>query len=109
MLGWVGFTASCTLIILYMVMGDKQEAPWSTLAAILVKAAYLILLVLPPHPTLTAGKLGPAFGLVPLVSFGAILFPELNTAVSTTATRLFGWFGLIFCFAALALVKAFVW
>ena len=109
MLGWVGLTASCTLVILYVVMGDRQEAPWSTLAAILVKAAYLVLLVLPPHPALTAGQLGLAFGLVPLVSFGAILFPELNTTFSTTATRLFGWLGLIICFVLLGLLKAWVW
>ena len=44
---------------------------------------------------MSSRHIGQIFGFVPAVSFGAILFPELNNRFPVRVTKLLGWVGLV--------------
>ncbi|WP_325893092.1 hypothetical protein [Grimontia sp. NTOU-MAR1] len=53
--------------------------------------------------------MGQLYGLVPLLSLGAILFPQINTQSPESVTRSIGWIGLVAVSIVLACFKLYVW
>lgn len=52
---------------------------------------------------------GAALGFLPMLSFGAILFPNFNTNAPEIVTKVMGWVGLTTAFLILSYFKLFVW
>jgi hypothetical protein len=78
--------------------------------AFVVYSIYIVIykLVTPfsPYPTQYAAKL---FGLLPLLSFGAIVFPHFNNHSPEYVTKFLGWVGLTTAFLILCYFKLFMW
>ncbi|MCG3731043.1 hypothetical protein [Vibrio cincinnatiensis] len=62
-----------------------------------------------PFPGLTSKYMGQLYGFLPMLSFGMILFPNLNTSSPEVVTKGMGWIGLITSFLILSYFKLFVW
>lgn len=98
------------LASLYAYFNRREPFEINVACAIVVAAIYLATYVLvPPKLAVTSMRLGAIFGYVPLVSFGAILFPQLNSYLPVKVTRLLGWFGLVAILLILCILKLFVW
>ncbi len=106
----VEFTAFVALVSMYLLFKRDEPLERQAVFATLVMGAYLATYwFVPPTLTVTTRHLGQIFGFVPLMSFGAILFPELNPKSPPGVTRFLGWTGLVMVFAILCILKAFVW
>lgn len=82
----------------------------TALVALAVTVIYcLAYLFVPPVLELTSMRFGLLFGYVPLVSLGAILFPQLSPQSPVQVTQAFGWMGLLAVFVILCVLKLFVW
>ncbi len=106
----IEITVASALIVLYLVLNsaDVYEVQVALASAFMV--IYLaIYLYVPPKLGITATHLGQIFGFVPGISFGAILFPELNARFPAGVTRFCGWLGLTVSFSILCVLKVFVW
>lgn len=90
---------------------DKSETPArEAYLAILAYSLYLLTyLFIPPFPNGTSTHMGQLYGLVPIVSLAAILFPHFNHKSPEIVTRVLGWFGLIVVAIVLLCFKLFVW
>lgn len=98
------------LVSLYVYFNRHEPFEINVACAIAVAAIYLAAYILiPPKLEVTSMRLGAIFGYVPLVSFGVILFPQLNSHLPVKATRLLGWFGLVATLLILCILKLFVW
>lgn len=106
----IEITAASALIVLYLVSNREDVYEVQVAFASAFMAVYLtIYLYVPPKLGITATHLGQIFGFVPTVSFGAILFPELNVRFPVGVTRLLGWLGLVVVFSILCVLKVFIW
>ncbi|MFW7525717.1 hypothetical protein ACODM8_16480 [Vibrio ostreicida] len=78
--------------------------------AIGVYGTYLVIyLLINPFPMATSKSIGQLYGFLPMLSFGAILFPHFNPSSPEVVTRVMGWFGLTTAFLILSYFKLFVW
>ncbi|MBC7192062.1 hypothetical protein [Marinobacter sp.] len=106
----IELTVFLTLVALYLYFNRGEPIEPEVLGATLLMAVYLaIYLYVPPALTMSSRHIGQVFGYVPAVSFGAILFPELNSRFPVRATRLLGWVGLVVILLILCFLKLFVW
>lgn len=62
-----------------------------------------------PFPAATSKYMGQLYGFLPMLSFGAILFPNFNTNAPEIVTKVMGWAGLTTAFLILSYFKLFVW
>lgn len=92
-----------TLIIAFLIMAiiffyfnrhyssDKQA-----IAATVFMVGYvLVYLFLNPQYLSPNRHIDTLLMLLPLVSYGAILFPEINATMPVQVTKVFGWLGLV--------------
>ncbi|WP_339799259.1 hypothetical protein [uncultured Marinobacter sp.] len=92
----IELTVVFTLTFLYLALKRDEPFELQVIYAIAFMPTYLVVcLFLPPQLAITTNHLGQAFGYGRAVSFGAILFPELNTRSPIAVTRFLGWFGLV--------------
>lgn len=99
-----------TLVALYLYFNRGEPIEPEVVGATLLMAVYLVIyLYVPPGLAISSRHTGQAFGCVPALSFGAILFPELNSRFPVRATRLLGWVGLVVVLLILCFLKLFVW
>ena len=98
------------LASLYVVWSKHESFEASAVCAIVFAAIYrATYLFIPPTLEVTSMRLGLLFGYVPLVSFAAVLFPQLNPGSPVPVTRFLGWVGLVAVFLILCVMKIFVW
>lgn len=98
------------LVVFLFSLNNGERIDTDAYIAIAFICCYLfIYLWLPPQPEYTSIKMGQLYVVVPLVSFGAILFPHFNTKSPETVTKVIGWFGLILVAIVLCIFKIFVW
>ena len=106
----IEITVASALIVLYLVLNRENAYEVQVAVASVFMVIYLaIYLYVPPKLGITATHLGQIFGFVPGISFGAILFPELNARFPVGVTRFCGWLGLTVSFSILCVLKVFVW
>ena len=106
----IEITVASALIVLYLVLNRENAYEVQVAVASVFMMIYLaIYLYVPPKLGITATHLGQIFGFVPGISFGAILFPELNARFPAGVTRFCGWLGLTVSFSILCVLKVFVW
>jgi hypothetical protein len=106
----IEITVASALIVLYLVLNRENAYEVQVAVASVFMVIYLaIYLYVPPKLGITATHLGQIFGFVPGISFGAILFPELNARFPAGVTRFCGWLGLTVSFSILCVLKVFVW
>ena len=106
----IELTVFLTLVALYVYFNRGGPVESEVLWATMVMAVYLaIYLYVPPALTMSSRHIGQIFGFVPTGSFGAILFPELNSRFPVRVTRLLGWVGLVAVLLILCVLKLFVW
>ncbi|MGO1298788.1 MAG: hypothetical protein ACTMIA_16050 [Vibrio sp.] len=71
---------------------------------------YLVVyLLVGPYPAMTSKYMGQLYGFLPMLSFGAILFPHLNTNSPVGVTKGMGWIGLTVALLILSYFKLYVW
>ena len=100
----------CVIVGFYFWYGESDTSVKEAGIAMLAYIAYTILyLFVPPFPLGTSSQMGQLYGFVPLLSFGAILFPHFNTQSPETVTRTIGWIGLVTVALILVCFKLFVW
>ncbi len=84
------------LIILYFFINGFKEIPLRVILSITFFILYtLLLFVIPPELKYMNAKIGRLYTIVPLVSFGAILFPNLNTKIPEKMMVFLGGLGLV--------------
>ncbi len=106
----ISLAVFCVIVAFYFWYGESDTSAKEACVAILIYIAYTILyLFVPPFPIGTSSQMGQLYGLVPLLSFGAILFPHFNTQSPELITRKIGWFGLVIVAIILTCFKVFVW
>ncbi len=90
---------------------DNSETPFKEATiAIAVYVSYLVLyLLVEPFPAVSSKYIGQLYGFLPMLAFGAILFPQLNTNSPEVVTRVLGWLGISSSFLLLSYFKLFVW
>ena len=81
--------------ILYFYWNRHEPLDKHAIFATVFMVAFLVTLfllesMLPDHQRIKV-----LFVVLPLVSYGAVLFPEMNSNMSVTSTKAFGWFGLL--------------
>lgn len=70
----------CVIVGFYFWYGESDTSVKEACIAMFAYIAYTILyLFVPPFPSGTSSQMGQLYGFVPLLSFGAILFPHFNT------------------------------
>ncbi len=94
----------------YLVTSDNNQPKRQGYWAILFTAVYLIIYLF-VAPFLTHGSIYTArlYEFIPLLSLGAILFPQFNRQSPDIVTQTLGWAGLIIVMVILLLFKLFVW
>lgn len=103
-------TAFLALALLYTFINRDEPFEINAVFAIVFTAIYLaVYLLVSPQLEITPKHLGGIFGYVPIVSFAAILFPQLNSHSPIQVTRFFGWLGLVVVLLILCILKLFVW
>ena len=104
-------SAVFAVLIGFYFFSNGSEIPLKeAVFAIMLYSVYLIVyLFVAPFPGYTSKYLGQLYGLLPLLSVGAILFPHFNTESPEVVTRHLGWGGLIVALIILSYFKLFVW
>ncbi|CAM3822883.1 hypothetical protein VA7868_03455 [Vibrio aerogenes CECT 7868] len=104
------FVIAAVVVLIFFYINRNEAVEVQSYLAIGLMASYLALLVfVPPHSAMNAMYIGNLFGVLSLVSFGMILFPELNRFTPENITRVLGWAGLIGMSLLLCIYKLFVW
>ncbi|GIU44434.1 hypothetical protein TUM4438_15620 [Shewanella sairae] len=107
MLSAIAFIA---LIVCYFSFERSDTPVREAILAMLLYSGYLIVyLLVPPFANGTSTHMGQLYGLVPIVSLAAILFPYFNHKSPEIVTRVLGWFGLTIVAFILLCFKLFVW
>ena len=103
-------TVPCALIVLYLVFSRGKIYDVNVIWASVFMAAYLLMyLYMPPTSVYLSSHAAGLFGVMPAVSYGAILFADLNPRLLPEVTRALGWVGLLVVFSILSVFKFFVW
>lgn len=103
-------TVPVLLIIIYLIMNRGEPLELQVAVATAVMVAFLVIyLWIPPQMGARSPYTGGLFGLVPAVSFGAILFPDWNEKFPAGVTRFLGWVGLLVVLSILCVMKIFIW
>ncbi|MGF1726842.1 hypothetical protein [Photobacterium nomapromontoriensis] len=98
------------LIGFYFCSDGSETSQQEALLAIGVYGIYLIIyLIVGPFPAATSKYMGQLYGFLPMLSFGAILYPHFNTNCPEVVTRAIGWVGLTTAFVIISYFKLFVW
>ncbi|SHO57392.1 hypothetical protein [Vibrio quintilis] len=104
------FIIAALLVVNFFYINKNKPVEVQSYLSIGLMASYLALLVfVPPHSGINAIYIGNMFGMISLISFGAILFPELNKFLPENITRIAGWSGLIGISLLLCIYKLFIW
>lgn len=107
---WLSLVILVVLVLFYFVGGGSSTPVKQVyIAAGFISVYLLVLAWVPPFPSVTTSHFGGLFGLVPMLSFGAILFPHCNPQSPEVVTRFVGWVGVISVALILACFKLFVW
>ena len=104
------------LIAMYLLLstayfwGERRYALESVpVSAVALAGGYIaIYLLTGPTPHLGA-RAESMLAVVPILSLGAVLFPELNVRHPVVVTRTFGFAGLIFMFVLVCVFRVWVW
>lgn len=98
------------LIGFYYDFNNTQILQPHIILAIVVVVAYLgIYIYLPPELGMSSSRMGLLYEYLPVVSFGAILFPNLNRHHTEAVTSALGWCGLISTMIILLIFKIYIW
>ncbi len=98
------------LVGFYFYSEGSETSRKEAVLAFGVYGVYLIMyLLIGPFPAATSKYMGQLYGFLPMLSFGAILFPRFNTSSPEVVTRVLGWTGLTTAFVILCYFKLFVW
>ncbi|WP_299189004.1 hypothetical protein [uncultured Psychrobacter sp.] len=90
------------MAILYFYWNRHEPLDKNAIFATVFMVVYvLVYLFLNPPYFSTNRHIDTLLLLLPLVSYGAILFPEINTKIPVQGTRGFGWLGLVITVAVL--------
>ncbi|SON52334.1 hypothetical protein [Vibrio tapetis] len=94
----------------YLFSDGSETSAKEAGMAIGVYGVYLIIYrLVGPFPEVTSMHMGQLYGFLPMLSFGAILFPHFNTKSPEVITRAIGWIGLITVFIIMSSFKLFLW
>ncbi|WP_332400659.1 hypothetical protein [Vibrio metschnikovii] len=100
----------CILVGFYFWYGESDTSLRQAIMAMFLYIMYLIFyMYIPPFPAGISSQMGQLYGLIPLLSLGAILFPNLNTQSPEVVTRTIGWIGLVIVITILIYFKLSVW
>lgn len=106
----IEITVAIALLTLYLVFNREETYEIQVVFASIIMTIYLMVyLCVPPKLGITSTHLGQIFGFVPAMSFGAILFPNLNVRFPVGVTRFLGWLGLLLILLILCVLKIFIW
>jgi len=98
------------LVGLYLCLKTHTPSRNEAYLAIIVYGSYLICYQwIGPVPQSMTKYMGLLYGLLPLLSTGAILLPHLNDSFSTRVTRVVGWLGLMSTSSIMTYFKLFQW
>ena len=104
----IGVALGLALCFFYVNRGEFVER--QMYCAMVFMALYIVVyLFLPSQLNGTSVRTGQLYEYVPLVSFGAILFPHFNPASPEKVTQILGWIGLISVSLILCIFKVLVW
>ena len=94
----------------YLFVEGSETPLKEALIAMAYYGLYLIVyLLIEPFPDMTSKYMGQLYGLLPALSFGAILFPHFNQHSPEVVTKAIGWVGLTTAFIILCYFKWLVW
>lgn len=94
----------------YFWVEGSETSLKEALIAMAIYALYLVVyLLVEPFPALSSKYMGQLYGLLPALSFAAILFPHFNTRSPDVVTKALGWLGLATAFVILSYFKWLVW
>ncbi|WP_371316382.1 hypothetical protein [Shewanella sp. NIFS-20-20] len=94
----------------YWLLEASETSRKEASVAIGVYGAYLVIyLGIGPFPAATSIYMGKLYSWLPMLSVGAILFPQFNPSSPEGVTRVLGWMGLTAVIVILSYFKLFVW
>lgn len=81
----------------FFCLNRHEPRDTHAIAATVYIAAYLLTYTffIAPESILSHRYISRALILLPFVSYGAVLFPEVNTSMPVSGARGFGWLGLV--------------
>ena len=98
------------LVVFYFYSEGSETSRKEAILAIGFYGMYLVVyLLIGSSPAATSKYMGQLYGFLPMLSFGAILFPHFNPSSPELVTRVMGWAGLTTAFVILSYFKLFVW
>lgn len=98
------------LVAFFFYFNREEYIERQVYFAIALMALYIVVyLFIPSRLNGTSVQTGQLYEYIPLLSFGAILFPHFNPKSPEVVTQNFGWFGLISVSIILCIFKLFVW
>ena len=90
------FMIFVVLICTYFVINHRYLVEIQAILAMVLMAVYLLLyLFIPPQISITTAQIAKGFTMVPMLAFGAILFPQASRKMPSETVRILGWIGLI--------------
>lgn len=106
----ISLAVFCVIVGFYFWYGESDTSVREARIAILGYSAYMILyLFVPPFPLGSSSQMGQLYSVIPLLSVGAILIPNINTHSPESITKAIGWVGLVLVAVILICFKIFVW
>ncbi|WP_131667885.1 hypothetical protein [Psychrobacter pygoscelis] len=81
----------------FFYINRHEPTDTHTIAATVFVGVYLLAYIffIAPESIPSHRYINRALILLPFVSYGAVLFPEVNTSMPVSGTRGFGWLGLV--------------
>ena len=106
----LGAIAFIVLVVCYFSFEKGDTSAREAIVAMLFYSVYLcVYLFVPPFANGTSTHMAQLYGLVPIISLAAILFPHFNDKSPEIVTRVLGWFGLAVVALILFCFKLFIW
>ena len=98
------------LVGFYFYFAGSETSRKEAGLAMAIYGTYLVVNhLVSPFPAATSKYMGQLYGFLPMISFGAILFPSFNRSSPEFVTKVMGWIGLTVAFLILSCFKLFVW
>ncbi len=102
--------SALVLIVLFFYIHRGEYIEPQIYFAIGFMTIYLgIYFFLPTEYVGTGVHMGRLYEFLPFISFGAILFPELNSQSPEKVTQTLGWMGMVTTAIVLLVFKLFIW